>query len=344
MIRQWLHHLAHIKKRFIVLIAGIMCAGSSIAAICSGHFVNPVTDICWDCIFPITIGDIPIAPGSYPDTENPGSPICFCPTPPPVFYRAGVTFGFWEPFALVDVTRDPYCMVNMGIQLSVKNQGMGGSEMPSTDGRGAFYYVHWYKYPVVYWLQIITSVACVQGGEFDLAYMTELDPTWNDDELGFVLNPEATLFSNPVTQMACAADSLKTSVDSQTAIDSLFWCMGSQGSSYPLTGNTPFQTSPIEAATLMAERMDFKMHREGLVWDTTGHGFTLFDAPLCHEYPTPIMPKSRYRYQLVNTIPDATQCHPFGHLVGTWETGHVNPASGDNFGFLIFKKRNCCFL
>jgi len=64
-------------------------------------------------------------------------------------------------------------MVNMGIKLSVKNQGMGGSQMPSTDGRGAFYYVHWYKYPVIYWLQIITSVGCVQGGEFDLAYLTK---------------------------------------------------------------------------------------------------------------------------------------------------------------------------
>ena len=332
-------------KFFCALALSIVAlVGTLDAATCKGHFVNPVADICWDCIFPITLGNIPLAPGSYPDTTNPSSPICFCKTPPPVFYRAGITIGFWEPFALADVTRDPYCMVNMGIKLSVKNQGMGGSQMPSTDGRGAFYYVHWYKYPVIYWLQIITSVGCVQGGEFDLAYLTELDPTWNDDELGFVLNPEATLFSNPVTQMACAADSLKTSLDSQTAIDSLFWCMGSQGSSYPLTGSIPNQTSPLQAATLEAERMDFKMHREGLIWDTTGSGFTLLDPPLCHEYPTPILPKSRYRYQLTNTIPDATRCHPFGHLVGTWETGHVNPADGDNYGFLIFKKRNCCFL
>lgn len=329
---------------FILLLLACLFTGTAQAIECKGHFVNPVTDIDWDGIFPITIGRVPLATGDAPDTTNPATPLCACKVPPPVFQRLGVTIGFWEPFALVDVTRDPYCMVNMGIKLSVKHQGIGGSEMPAADGRGAFYYVHWYKYPVVYWLQIITSIACVQAGEFDLAYMTELDPTWNDDELGFVLNPEATLFSNPITQMACAADALKTSVDSQLGIDALFWCMGSQGSIYPLTGNTPFQTSPIEAATLMAERMDFKMHRELLVWDTTGAWGNTFDGPICHQYPTPIMPKSRYRYQLVNTIPDATQCHPFGHLVSTWETGHVDPAAGDNFGFLIFKKRNCCFL
>ncbi|MDA0910339.1 MAG: conjugal transfer pilus assembly protein TraU [Proteobacteria bacterium] len=327
-------------KKILLAVLSIPLFVTAFAVTCTGHFVNPITDICWDCMFPITIGSTDVAAGSYPDTTNPASPVCICPVPPPVYERVGVTIGFWEPFALVDVTRDPYCMVNMGVQLHVKDQGLGGSEMPAADGRGAFYYVHWYKYPVIYWLQIITSVACVQAGEFDLAYMTELDPTWNDDELGFVLNPEATLFSNPITQAACVADSLITTTDQATAIDALFWCMGSQGSTYPLTGNTPFQTSPVESATLLAERMDFKMHREGLVWDSVGA-----DSPaVCNTYPSPIMPKSRYRYQMVNTIPDAEQCHPFGHLVATFETGHVNPAAGDNYGFLIFKKRNCCFM
>ncbi|ALA26645.1 conjugal transfer pilus assembly protein TraU (plasmid) [Piscirickettsia salmonis] len=328
------------RKCLLMLLAVLGLSGGLYAATCKGHFVNPTTDVCWDCIFPITIGSSPVAAGTYPDTSNPASPICICPVPPPIFERIGVTIGFWEPFALVDVTRDPYCMVNMGTQLHVKDQGLGGSEMPSTDGRGAFYYVHWYKYPVVYWLNIITNVGCVQTGDFDLAYMTELDPTWNDDELAFVLNPEASLLSNPITQTACAADALITSTDSMTAIDALFWCLGSQGSVYPLTGNVANQASPIQAATKLAERMDFKMHREGLVWDSVGA-----DSPaVCNQYPSPIMPKSRYRYQLVNTIPDALQCHPFGHLVATFETGHVNPADGDNYGFLIFRKRNCCFM
>ncbi|MCF6768414.1 conjugal transfer pilus assembly protein TraU [Thiotrichales bacterium 19S11-10] len=331
-------------NKFRLFIFGLLSLlfSSSFASTCAGHFINPITDICWDCMFPMTIGNVPVAAGEYPDTANPKSPVCACEAPPPVYERVGVSFGYWEPYALVDVTRDPYCMVNMGTKLDISDAGLGGSEMPAVDGRGAFYYVHWYKYPVVYWLEIITSIACLQIGDFDLAYMTELDPTWNDDELGFILNPEATLFSNPITQEACAADSLITTTDDFTAIDALFWCMGSQGSTYPLTGNTPFQTSPMQAAVLMAERMDFKMHREGLVWDSIGRG--AFNGALCFQYPTPIMPKSRYRYQLVNTIPDAAQCHPFGHLVATFETGHVNPAAGDNYGFLIFKKRNCCYI
>ncbi|MFS1497143.1 TraU family protein [Vibrio lentus] len=28
----------------------------------------------------------------------------------------GLNIGYWEPYALTDVTRVPYCMVNMGMQ------------------------------------------------------------------------------------------------------------------------------------------------------------------------------------------------------------------------------------
>ncbi|WP_353055338.1 TraU family protein [Escherichia coli] len=30
---------------------------------------------------------------------------------------------------------------------------------------GAFYHVHWYKYPLTYWLNIITSLGCLEGGD-----------------------------------------------------------------------------------------------------------------------------------------------------------------------------------
>ena len=43
-------------------------------------------------------------------------------------------------------------------------------------------------------------------GSFDLAYLTEVDPLWNDDELTLILNPDAVLFANPVAIAACAAD------------------------------------------------------------------------------------------------------------------------------------------
>ena len=328
-----------VRSLLAIVVSVFMLVGNARAdGLCTGHFVNPITDICWKCLFPITIGGADVVPGDMPDTSNPSSPIQICPLP--IGWRVGLAIGFWEPFAIADVTRQPYCMVNMGgIQLNLgTGNGVGGKQNSFQDeAKGSFYYVHWYKYPLIYWLNLLTSVGCMQTGDFDIAYLTELDPTWNDDELAFVLNPEATLFGNPVTQAACAADSASALVN--RPLDELFWCMGSQGSSYPLTGHVADEKSPIQAATLEVERMDFKLHREGLIWDTVGA-----DNAVCNQYASAILPKSRYRYQMVNTVPDAAQCHAFGQSVLTWETGHNYPTEGDNFGFLIWKKRNCVFL
>ena len=308
------------------------------ASLCKGHFVNPITDICWDCLFPLTIGKSELVHGDYPDTENPDNPVCMCPTQAGL-PRPGISVGFWEPFALVDVTRKPYCMVNLGVQLNIKDQGLGGSQLPDVDGRGAFYYVHWYKYPVIYWLQLLTSMGCMMTDNFDVLFPSELDATWNDSELAFVMNPEAALFGNVLARESCAADATKALTG--TAIDASFWCQGAQGSTYPLTGFVAHQSSPVQAAALLAERVDFKLHRlGGAIKDSVGKN----SPALCSTHYSPIMPKSRYRYQLVNTLPDAKQCHPFGQSTVTWEAGHMKPGEGDNFGFMIWRKRNCCFL
>jgi len=121
-------------------------------------------------------------------------------------------------------------------------------------------------------------------------------------------------------------------------IDSLFWCLGTQGSVYPLNGWVIDEKSPIEAATLMAERLDYKLHRESIVLDSDSS-----ENP-CSAYPHLIMPKSRYRYQMVNIVPEGDDCHPFGFVAAAWELHHTYPTEGNQFGYLIWQKRNCVFL
>ncbi len=318
-----------------------VCNVPTLTAGCKGHFVNPITDICWECLLPISIGKVPVVPSSKSDTTNPSSPIEVCPMS--VGYRVGLNIGFWEPFALTDVTPTPYCLVNLGgVKLSISHVGQGGKEVGNPDSTSSFYYVHWYKYPLVYWLQLLTSTACMQTGEFDIGYLTELDPTWNDSQLTFVLNPEAVLFSSKVAQAACAADAIASTT--HLPINKLFWCAGSQGGMYPLNGHVFDEKSPVQAALLLSERLDYKLHREALVWDSVGDSGNIINGPICHEHLTPILPKSRYRYQMTNTVAAARDCYPFGHAVATWEAGHNYPSEGNQFGFLIWKKRNCTFL
>jgi len=307
------------------------------AALCHGKFVDPITDVCWGCLFPITIGSAPVVPGDEPDTKNPSVPVCTCPVG--VLWRVGITLGYWEPTALVDVTRTPFCMVNLGgLELDMGNYGAGKTDEGDPSDDSSMYYVHWYIFPLMKWLNLITSVACLETGDFDIAYLTELDPTWHDDELAFILNPEDVLFANLVSQMACAADAV--SATAHLPIDSLFWCAGAQGSMYPLTGNAGEMEGGAQMSTLMVERMAFKMHREGLVWDSVGEN----SPAICSTYLNPILPKSRYRYQMVNPIATTDGCYPFGHTTATWDAGHQYPYTGEDFGYIVWKKRNCCVL
>ncbi|HDF2344378.1 TPA: conjugal transfer pilus assembly protein TraU [Morganella morganii] len=303
---------------------------------CDGKFVNPITDICWNCLFPMTIGNVPVFPGIAPDTENPSMPIQICQTG--ILFRIGLAIGYWEPFALTDVTRSPYCMVNLGgFNLNIGKMSGGTAGQSDKEAPGAFYHVHWYKYPLTYWLNIITSAGCLQAGDMDIGYLSELDPMWEDSSLSSVIAPEAFVFANPVAQGACAADAIASAFNKP--LNALFWCAGSQGSMYPFTGYTSNEFSPQASSVLLSERMAFKLHRQGMIMNSTGQ-----NTAVCYEYPSPVMPKDRYRYQMVNMYPDTAMCHPFGRSVMHWQVGHASPASRKNFGYLIWRKRNCVFL
>lgn len=322
---------------FALLMSLFLTPTSQAAVVeCQGRFVNPITDVCWLCIFPISIGSAAVSAGINVDTPNPASPIQVCPMPPPIFKRIGIAMGYWEPVALVDVTRSPFCMVNLGASL-----GGGFNIGTGTDGdvgraEGTFYQVHWYKYPLTYWLNIIASAGCLEGGDMDIAYLSELDPTWNVSSVALVLSPEAMLFNNVIAQAACAADAVAASFGKP--LDALFWCAGAHGGMYPFTGHTSNEFSPLTASTLLAEKMAFKLHRQGMIMNSIGA-----DTAVCYEYPSPIMPKERWRYQMTNMIPDSAICHPVGRSTMVWGTGHMTPADRHNYGYLMWRKRNCVY-
>ena len=330
------------KRCITIIVFGlILCraqADDKFIENCHGKLVNPFTDVCWSCLLPISIGSFSVFNGDEPDTDNPSWPICICPGD--VVPRIGITVGFWEPIALVDVTRNPFCLVNLsGLRLYDGDFGTGEVDTKVPEQNGSFYYVHWYKYPLIYWLSIITDALCFEVMDFDLAYLTELDPAWNNDEGGFLAAPEAVLFANDIAQMACAADSV--AAFKGLPLDQLFWCAGSQGSMYPLNGFVQEHVGGVQASVLMTERLTYKIHRIGaLLKDSSAHS-------ICREYYSVILPKSRYRYQMTNPIPAAAEplgCKPFGHTTADWGENHEYPFSGEDFGYLVWRKRNCCAL
>jgi conjugal transfer pilus assembly protein TraU len=52
---------------------------------CTGKFPNPITDICWSCILPISIGSATIANfDGQEDIAHPSSPVCSCGVNPTI--------------------------------------------------------------------------------------------------------------------------------------------------------------------------------------------------------------------------------------------------------------------
>jgi len=90
-------------KTLTLFLSALMLWGYSLSAAadpsCEGRFVNPITDVCWRCIFPLSLGSVQVGKGDLPDTSNPGSPLQLCPAPPPLFVRPGLAIGEWGALA-----------------------------------------------------------------------------------------------------------------------------------------------------------------------------------------------------------------------------------------------------
>ena len=169
------------------LLASLAALGFALAAFfwavpassqsCTGRFVNPITDVCWECLFPISIGPVRIGGAAgAPDTPNPSSPICYCGSPIP---RIGLALGVWEPARLVDVTRAPWCFPNLGGLTIDPGLPAARGRTGSSGGDGAagsVWHAHYYVYPLLSWIGALLDLGCLEGGSLDIAWMSELDP------------------------------------------------------------------------------------------------------------------------------------------------------------------------
>jgi len=303
------------------------------AALCAGSALNPITDVCWECVFPIKIAGIKLFNSDLPDPPDPASaPVCMCPP-----LRIGIPLAFWEPARFVETVKDPFCFPSIGAEMSNPfsahlggtNSGMANQEVMST-----FTQAHWFVFPVWSMMELLVDFICVEHSGFDLAYLTEVDPLWNNDLLAFIINPEALLFANPVAQLSCVADSV--AAIGGLPLPPLFWCMGSWGSVYPLTGHVN-DDDYVQANAATGARMIYKLAREALLWDV--------GLDLCTAVPTPIWVKWNYRMQIAKPV-RGSGCMPIGRTGLMWASGKNPPLglgnSGDNLLFIIFRKRACC--
>lgn len=299
-----------------------------------------MTDVFWKCIFPIKIGGVTLFSGPEEGAANEAEdkvdvPICICPLSGPPFFRIGIPVSFWEPARIAEPVKDPFCFPSLGLSFSGTAGGMltgsssaraGAKETAKQAAQS-----HWYAFPLFYILELFTDFVCTEHSGFDVLYLTEVDPMWNDDLLSFLIHPESLLFANPFAQLACTADSIASNLG--YPLSPLFWCMGSWGSAYPLAGAIN-QEEVTEGSIALGARMIYKLGRQAMLWDTA--------IDMCYTVPSFIWVKHHWRLQLMRPRV-GRQCVPLGRDETFWGAGKNIPKPGaDNFSLMVFRKRRCC--
>lgn len=309
--------------------------GCQNAEIISGKLI---TDICWDCVFPMRIAGSPMGTSSDPvPSKAVSTPFCLCTDDVGVSHP-GVTTSMWEPARLIEFQRVPGCssVLNGTIfpfdRLNQGHHARGGK----AGAQETFMHYHYYAFPLLTMLDMFTNAGCNADGylDLDLMYMSEVDPTWNNDELAFFANPEAAAVANPLAAAACPADAVSSTAGNP--IDSLFWCAGSWGLVYPLSGNQYTMSGVVENSSLLSVKVLAALHRRGLAHRTMGG-----DA-MCEGRIDVTLSKEMYKFTVLHPVPETSEAHVTGESVFTWGMGRTIPAIGQDLIYTIWRWNDCC--
>lgn len=312
------------------------------AQICQGKFPNLITDICWDCIFPLRLGggliDMGVAGEDY-DTGASKSPICLCVNN----LTAGTPVSMWEPRYMLDVTNVPGCMPLLGgvdIDPPYNANEYGGeyatNKQVKGNSRAAFMHANLYINPVMTALGILRNDPCLDDRSFDTPYISWADPTWNDDELSMILTPYAYPFASVFEVASEMPDAIAATVG--FPLESLFWVAGSWGPIYPLVGEVAVSKSPEQVAHLLLTRVFAKLHAAGTQASTAGDDALKSCGAM--GVPQLIMDKRQYKTNRVFPFPD-NLCTPIGRPLQFQEIGAARPQDKD-YGYFVFQRKDCC--
>jgi len=338
MIKKWLAALilsTSATAAYAIGEAEATSAGCVDAEIISGKLI---TDICWDCIFPLRIAGIPISMGGdEPPEGSVDIPLCYCQDDLGV-PRPGFTTSMWEPARLIEFQRIPGCAsVLGGIRFPVDRLRIGNHQARQGDGAEATYmHAHYYSFPLLDIMELFTESTCNADGymDLDLLYLSELDPTWNNSSLAFFVNPEAAAVANPLAVTACSADAASSTAGKP--MDSLWWCAGTLGSIYPLAGYQYENFGIVRATSKLKIKFMAALHRRGLEWETIG------EANMCGGGIAPTMPKTQYKFTLLHPLPEANDAHVMGESDLIWGNGRTIPGVGEDLIYTIWRWTDCC--
>lgn len=309
-----------------------------------------LSGMCWDCILPIIVGAVPIGSGMtvspVPEgaaSTSAGSAMCIC-------YdnngmpAIGIRTSLWEPHRMIELQRQSGCSSVLGgvrFPFDRLNQGQDRSKWAARNTEQvqpniSKKHYHYYSYPVMTMLDMWMPRNCNPGFymDLDIMYMSEIDPTWNYDEIAFFTHPEAALIASPFGVLACIPDAFMSMI--QKPIRQLYWCAGNWGVIFPTSGHTNYTPDLLQSTSLMAARVLYALHRRGMEYRTMGK-----DA-MCNGKLSPYLPKTQYRFSEFHPVAETSSNHAFGQGVVLWGIGHIIPMTGEDPIMIIWRWVDCC--
>ena len=331
--------LRGLRQLALATLVAAPAAAFAFDAVCNGKMFNPVADVDWNQALPITVAGARVQSGvgTNPVLMEAMPPVCVCPSILFGIPLPGIGVTYWEPLSLIEVERRPGCLSSLGGLSVLPSFGMLHSEVQADEAetsQTSRMQIHQYQYPLFSMLNVLPNTWCRNAGSFELGYMTEIDYLWQDDMWGGVLTPETALFANPIAQAACTVDAVAANLN--YPLDALFWCAGSWGGTYPLTGNSGHGTLGFTRNNQLAAKFIARTARLGLEWQTIG------PTAICTAHPNPVIVKSQYRFDQVQPIPR------FGRSVtlGSLGLGQVPPVENvptqEHTVNLIWQGKQCC--
>lgn len=322
--------------------ASIYSQELGIGPVCRGKFPNLINDICYDCMFPVTLAGNSLDFGTDGDDYDSGvgsSPGCVCLASA----AAGVKLSFWEPSFMVDVTNKPGCMpllggVDISPPYNALEFGVVKANAAAIRGtqKSSFMHVNEYINPVMTALGVISDSPCLDNRGFDTPFISWADPTWGDDALAMILTPYGYAFAGIPSVAAEMPDALLATFGFPS--ETLFWVAGAWGPMYPVTGNVAVANTPEQVAHLLVARVFAKLHAAGLKQTTAGNEALRSCGSL--GVPEFLMDKRQYKTNRTFPWPD-NMCTPIGRPLMMQEKGAARPQDKD-YGYFIFRKKDCC--
>lgn len=292
-----------------------------------------LTDVCWDCMFPLKIAGVTLSAGSRanPPGETSQS-ICHCD--PNGIPEPGVVQSMWEPARLVEFPRQAGCSPILGgVQFGADPSYIGGKYEGEVES--SFYHYHYFSFPLFMIMELYSPSSCNDGFlDLDMMYPSEVDPTWSNSEMAFFMTPESAMVANPIAGAACPADAIAATAG--WPLETLWWCAGSWGSIYPLSGNNFGSHGVVRTSSLLKARILASLHRKGFARKTMG------DGALCEPKIDPMLPKNQYKFSMMYPRAETDRAHVMGESMVRWGLGRTIPGVATTPVYLIWRLNDCC--